>query len=185
MTETLTKPDAGNPELGHLHQTFLVGDEIYLRQVEKSDAELTVSWRPSLLPFSPERTESWIEDDLAKGRQSWHVIVRKADDRVVGSITIRSRGPATYLDGYVDPFYGAQGERWKAEAFRLVLPWLVDEQHRVSLQISVPATETQVIAALEASGARQTARFRQMLSHNGERVDLLRFAYLNAMWVAR
>jgi len=185
MTETLTKPDAGNPELGHLHQTFLVGDEIYLRQVEKSDAALTVSWRPSLLPFSPERTESWIEDDLAKGRQSWHVIVRKADDRVVGSITFRGRGPATYLDGYVDPFYGAQGERWKAEAFRLVLPWLVDEQHRVSLQISVPATETQVIAALEASGARQTARFRQMLSHNGERVDLLCFAYLNAMWVAR
>lgn len=185
MTETLTKPDAENPEPGHLHQTFLVGDEIYLRPVEKDDATLTVSWRPSLLPFSPERTENWIEEDLAKGRQSWHVIVRKADDRVVGSVTFRSRGPATYLEGYVDPFYGAQGERWKADAFRLVLPWLVDEQHRVSLQISVPANETQVIAALEEAGARQTARFRQMLSCEGQRIDQLRFEYLNRQWVAR
>src|SRR4051812_44529396 len=108
MTETFTQPNADSREPGYLHQTFLVGDEIYIRQIEKDDAKLTVSWRESLFPYSPERTENWITEDLAKGRQSWHAIVRKADDRIVGSLTFRNRGPATYLDGYVDRFYGEQ-----------------------------------------------------------------------------
>lgn len=185
MTKTETSIGIGTAEPGYAHQTFLVGEDIYLRRVEKADAQTTVSWRPTLFPLAPERTEAWITEELPKGQVAWYVIVRKTDDQIVGSFTHRRARVATYVDGYVDPLYGEQALRWKAEAFGLVPPWLVEEQHRVNLQIDVPADEEPVIAALKAAGARQTARFRSKLYRDGARVDHLRFERLNPQWVDR
>lgn len=189
MTDTLTATAADTPEKccepGHTRQTFLVGEEIYLRRIEKGDAAVTVSWRPTLFPLAPERTESWIAEDLPKGDTSWYVILRKTDDVVVGSLTHQRHNLATWVDGYVDPLHGENALRWKAEAFGLVVPWLVDEQHRVCLQVRVSADEIPVISALEGAGARQTARFRSAIYRNGARFDQLQFERLNPLWVER
>lgn len=198
MTDTLTATAADTPEKcrepGHARQTFLVGEEIYLRRIEKADATSTVSWRPTLFPLAPERTETWITEDLSKGETAWYAIVRKVDDVVVGSLKHRRGNLATNVDGYVDPLFGERALHWKAEAFALALPWLIDEQHRVGVHVTVPADEDPVIAALEAAGARRTARFRDAYYRGGERgghggkrgrVDQLWFERLNPQWVAR
>ncbi len=183
-TETLIAPESTGP--GHAHQTFLVGEEIYLRRIEKADAQLTVSWRETLFPLAPERTESWIAEDSHKERRAYYAIVRKSDDRIVGSLVGERWDIANYVHGYVDPLFGEQGLAWKAEAFRLILPWMVDEQHRVSLHVSVAGDEAPVIAALLEAGAREVARSPQLLMRvGGERVDLVRFEYLNRQWVER
>ena len=186
MTKTEKPLTTGAAEPGHAHQTFLVGEEIYLRRIEKADAQLTVSWRETLFPLAPERTESWITEDSHKERRAHYAIVRKSDDRIVGSLVTERWEIANYLRGYVDPLFGAQGLAWKAEAFRLVLPWMVDEQHRISLHISVAGDEAPVIAALLEAGAREVARTpRLLMREGGERVDLVRFEYLNRQWIDR
>lgn len=190
MTETLTPANAetheNTREPGHAHQTFLVGEKIYLRRIEKADAQLTVSWRETLFPLAPERTESWITDDSHKERRAHYAIVRKSDDRIVGSLVGERWGIVFHLRGYVDPLFGAQGLTWKAEAFRLVLPWMVDEQHRISLHVTVAGDEIPVIAALLEAGAREVARTpRLLMREGGERVDLVRFEYLNPQWIDR
>ena len=184
MTKAETPIATEAKEPGHANQTFLVGEEIYLRRIEKGDATSTVSWRPTLFPLAPERTEAWITEDLPKGQTAWYAIVRKTDDRVVGSLWTEQWDPATYLHGYVDPFHSEQGGRWKAEAFRLVLPWMVDEQHRVSLHVSVGGDEEPVIAALREAGAREVSRTPRLLYRDGRRIDLVRFEYLNRQWIA-
>ncbi|HEU0166082.1 MAG TPA: hypothetical protein VFQ54_13625, partial [Thermomicrobiales bacterium] len=161
MTETLSTTGGDTTvvkEPGSAHQTFLVGEEIYLRRVEKDDARLTVSWRESLFPLAPSITESWITDDLTKAEQAWFVILRKADDRIVGSLRPARFGPYTELKAYVDPFYGPDADRWRAEVYRLVLPWMVDEQARVGVHVSVAGDETATIAALLEIGAWEVQR---------------------------
>jgi RimJ/RimL family protein N-acetyltransferase len=172
-------------EPGYAHQTFLVGDEIYLRRVEKDDARLTVSWRESRFPLAPSITESWITGDLPKADQAWFVILRKSDDRVVGSLRSARFGIYTDLKAYVDPFYGPDADRWQAEMFRLVLPWMVDEQARVGVHLAVAGDETATIATLLEIGAWEVQRSPGLLYRDGEWVDLVRFDYLHKDWVAK
>lgn len=189
MTETAAKAEPSTkitPGTGHLGQTFLVGDEIYIRAIEPADSAYGQSWANSILPRSTERHEKWIKEEMAKAkRQATYIILRKADDVAVGSFRTWRYDPTTYARAYVDPLYGERGHIWKAEALRLVVPWLVDEQHRPRLALSVPGDDALAIEALTGIGARQVARFREQLRGWGGRVDGLRFEYLNRQWVDR
>lgn len=189
MSETATKPDEPTkqvPGTGHLGQTFLVGDEIYIRAVEPADSAYGQSWTHSILPRSTDRHETWIKDEMAKAkRQATYIFLRKADDVAVGSITTRRWDPVTHVSPWVDPLYGERGQAWLAEAMALAIPWLVDEQHRPLVKIDVAADQEQVVERLEAIGARQQVRYREMLQGWGGRTDLLVFEYLNQLWIDR
>lgn len=173
------------PEPGYAGQTYLVGNEVYLRGIEKDDAKIAMSWRPTLHPVSPENTEKWIEETLAKNDdQITLAIVRKADDRVVGSVTVHLDGMHQWVDATVDRLYEERGQAWKAEGITLAAGWLVDERGQPAVGVELPADETVVIAAVEAFGMRQTARFREMYERDGVRVDRLLYEYLSPVWVA-
>ncbi len=172
------------PGTGHEGQTFLVGDEIYLRGAEEEDAKVGMSWRPTLFPVAPELTEEWIKDDLAKGDNSTLMVVRKADDRVVGSIEIENEGVDHWLEPRIDALYGERGLRWKAQAIVLVAHWLIDERGQPVAHVELPGDEQIVIEAIEKAGLRQTGRFREMLQRDGRRVDRLEYEYLGPEWLA-
>ena len=172
-------------------QTFLVGHEVYLRPPAPADAEYAQSWKFAKFPISPDRIRALIDDgktgdDSKKGRPQL-LIVRKSDDRPVGSISIDYRWfPHHEVVAHVDPLYETHGVEWKAEALAMVLPWLVDEQQRPKAGIHVPTSETAVIKALEAVGARSTTRFREKLAApEGGRRDELIMEYLNRDWMTR
>lgn len=172
------------PGAGHEGQTFLVGDEVYLRGPEEADAKVGMSWRPTLFPVAPELTEEWIKDDLAKDDHATFMIVRKADDRVVGSIKVDNEGFDHWLEPKVDALSGERGLRWKAEAIVLAAHWLIHERGQPVVHLELPGDEQIVIEAIEKTGMRQTARFREMLQRDGRRVDRLEYEYLSPEWLA-
>ncbi len=183
-TSTEEKTETLAPGTGHEGQTFLVGDEVYLRGIEVADAKFAMSWRQSLYPHSIDLNEEWIKDDLAKTDDLWFVIVRKVDDRIVGSIRVEEGGVFFWITAVADPLFGHSGLRWKGEAIVLVATWMIDERGQTTAYIEIPADETPVIERIEAAGMRNTARFREMLERDGKRVDRLGYEYLNAAWMA-
>ncbi len=183
---TMTKEaePIATPGTGHEGQTFLVGDEVYLRGAEEGDAKIGMSWRPTLFPVAPELTEEWIKDDLAKDDNSTLMIVRKIDDHVVGSIRVENEGVDHWLAPRIDALYGERGLRWKAEAIVLVARWLIHERGQPVAHLELPGDERIVIEAIEQAGMRQTGRFREMLQRDGLRVDRLEYEYLSPEWMA-
>jgi len=174
------------PGTGHEGQTFLVGDEVYIRPFFKADAANGMSWRGTVFPQSTDRIEKWIEEELPKAGQNQtghYAVVRKADDVVVGSAWVSFEAVAGDIGISIDPLYRETGARWKAEALRLLAQWLVDEQHRPGMQIALAANEDIVIAAAEAFGMRQCVRLREMLLIDGQRVDRVWYEYLNKAWM--
>ncbi|MEJ7901621.1 MAG: GNAT family protein, partial [Thermomicrobiales bacterium] len=178
-TEPISTPGAG-----HEGQTFLVGDEVYLRGPEEEDAKVGMSWRPTLFPIAPDLTEEWIKDDLAKDDNSTLIIVRKADDLVVGSLKVENEGLDHWLQPRVDALYGDRGLRWKAEAIVLAAQWLIHERGQPVVHLELPGYEQIVIEAIEKAGMRQTACFREMLQRDVARVDRLEYEYLSPEWLA-
>jgi len=166
-------------------QTFLVGEEIYLRRLEKRDARYAMSWRDTRYPISPSVTETWITESLNNERTGIWVIVRKVDDRVVGSLTLRRRTMGPVLTAYADPLHGDMGTHWQAEAYRLVIPWMRDELQTPSIRLPIAADEPEAIAALEEVGCIPSVRFREKLRTNGQWVDQLFYQALHPRWMER
>ncbi|MGC4107901.1 MAG: GNAT family protein [Thermomicrobiales bacterium] len=186
MNVTTTPPATTTPaEPGHAGQTLLVGEEIYIRRIEKDDAKFAMSWRDSVFPRSPSVTEEWITKGMTKSDRNWYAIVRKSDDRVVGGFTLRGHGIATFIRFHVDPLYGEAAGRWKAEAIRLVIPWRCDEQMKISQFFTLTGDETEAIAAALEVGAFEATRTPELILKDGKWVDLIRFAHLSPAWIAK
>lgn len=187
MTDTTTEKTEEKkptPGTGHEKQSWLVGDHIYLRTVEEGDAEHAASWRHGIVRRSVSDTESWIEDDLKDEDDMHLVIVRKSDDRPVGSLQRSSWKHNVWFDGYVDPIFGDQGQIWLGEAYCLALQWAVDEQQRLVAHVEVvPAFQTKVLEMLQGIGARISSTFREALRYEGEYVDWHMVTYLSKAWV--
>ena len=191
MTDTATttteRPPALRPGTGFQEQTFLIGENVYLRPVEDMDAAATVAWRQTIFPISVLRTKEWVKETLAKQnpfREITLVIVRKTDDVVVGSISASYANVCSEVNAHVDPLLGERAHRWKAEAILLVMQWTVDERGCASGLVELPANEEIVINALEAGGMRQTARFREWYLWKGGRVDKVALEYSNRRWMS-
>jgi RimJ/RimL family protein N-acetyltransferase len=172
--------------LGWEGQTYLVGEEIYLRPLDKDDAKWSMSIRGSIFPLSPEMTEEWITGDMLKARMTQYLgIRRKSDERVVGVAKIERSGiGGRWLNLFVDPIFGARGDAWKRDALRMILDWAVVEQHRPVLHTFIPASDTALVDAAKELGMRETARFRDYFFRNGRRVDGVVLEYLNPAWVS-
>jgi RimJ/RimL family protein N-acetyltransferase len=184
-TEEITKPEPGT---GHFGQTYLVGENVYLRPVEKADAKYSVAIRDTLYPLSPQRTEEWLkEDDIAGGspdKSQIFAILRKTDDVIVGSVqTKRDGGVAMDLKVRVDPLLGERGDRLRAEAIELVRQYMLDEREIPTLIVALPETDTIVIEHMMRSGWVETARHRQMRFVNGRHVDRILLQAFNANWL--
>lgn len=186
MSTTTTVAEATlTPGTGHHGQTFLVGEQVYLRRVEPEDAPYGMAWRNTIFPTSTSRTEAWIKDDMKKERNTaTYVILRKVDDRPVGSVRTERWNHAVWVQPYAQPLLGEHGQRYIAEALELVLPWIVDELHRVIAYVpDVPADHRIVRDALLALGARETIHFREKIRRGAGFIDAYGYEYLNAQWV--
>jgi RimJ/RimL family protein N-acetyltransferase len=174
----------------HDQQTYLVGEEVYLRPFAPADAEHVQAWKPTEFPISPDRVRAQLsegEKPHEEGRGKAHlIVVRRADERPVGSVVIHFQWfPHIFVDVTIDPLYGADGARWKGEAAAMTMQFVVDEWQRPIASVSVGADETAAIEHLERIGARQMVRFAGLYSRRGARVDGLSYEYINAAWAAR
>ena len=180
-TKEENKPEPGT---GHLKHSFLVGELIYLRSVEEDDADYGASWRQGMIPRSVSATASWIEDDLKDEDDLHLIIVRKSDDRPVGSVKRSSWRHNAWISGKIDPLFGEQGHHWLAEAYALMLQWSVDEHHRIIAHIEeVPDSQQIVLEKLQAMGARISSTFREAHHTANGFEDWHMVTYLNKDWV--
>ena len=183
------RPKADKPTLiGAGKQTFLVGEHVYLRPIVEDDAASGTSWRNTVFPQSTATTKGWIEEHLAKGNgeeKETFAIVRRAGDRVVGSIALEYEPTITVLFAHVDPIFGEQGQTWKGEAIVLAARWQLFEKHRLMVHTDIPASEGATIAILTRAGMREIARFREKCLVDGRRVDELIFDFPHPVWVER
>lgn len=187
VPESDTAPDISR-EPGYSNQTFLVGDDVYLRSFRPGDEKTATSWRSSIFPKSPELVEKWIKEDLpkeGKKNRSYLAIVRKTDDTVVGSIQLLHETVGKRLTPHVNPLYGDIGQVWLAEAVRLVADWQLGESYLPSVGVVIPGHLGIVIQELQANGFMETARWREMYEFNGERVDRLNFSRFSPEWLER
>lgn len=184
-TATEEKQEKPAPGTGHIGQTLLVGETIYIRPVEEEDAQYGMSWFDSIFPKSTSRVEKWINEDMKEDRHSrYYTILRKMDDRPVGSVKIECWMHSCWVTPRADRLFGEQGERWIAEALGLVLPWLIDEQHRAIAHIDrIPADKTIVREALLKIGARESGRFRQKVRRGSAYIDEYQYDYVNRQWM--
>jgi RimJ/RimL family protein N-acetyltransferase len=189
MTTTAEIPSRTDPRLTTSEgQTYLVGEQVYLRSIVPDDAEYGSAWRGTGFPVAPERVRSWVADELVgTADMGMLLIVEKATGRPVGSMTIDfNQFPHHGITAHVDPLEGERGLAWKGEALALTIRWLVDELQRPKAGTDIPAHETTVLEALEAIGARTAARFRERVAlPGGRRGDVLVLEYLNAGWLER
>jgi RimJ/RimL family protein N-acetyltransferase len=195
MAETLEKHeqvqdrDQSKPEpgTGHLGRTFLVGETIYLRPLEKADAASSVALRDTVYPVSPQRTEEWIKETTGEehpGKKQNLAVVRKADDVIVGSIRYDSDGwVLTWINVHIAPLFDDQGQRWKAEAIILLVDHLIQERQRPAVMLEQSAGEEIVVRELLAAGMVETARFRQSRRMGDRFVDLLALQKFNPDWL--
>lgn len=187
MTTTESKTP-GTDQPGVTGQMFLVGDSIYLRPLTKADAALATSWRQTIYPNSQERVEEWLKEEVGKA-SPWSGplrmgIVRKADDRIVGSIEVHPHGVNHWLDSKVDPLLGDAGQAIRAEAMLLAADWLINERGQPVAHTEAAACDDVYVQALLAGGFRESARFREMYLRDGQRTDRICLDYLGSTWVA-
>lgn len=175
------KPEPGT---GHEKQSWLVGEHIYLRTPEEGDSEYAVSWRQGMIPRSVSATASWLEDDLKDEEDLHLLIIRKSDDRPVGSLRRSSWKHSSWFNGYIDPLFGEEGQTWLGEAYILGLQWIVDERQRVIAHVEdVPDNQQVVLKMLQDIGARISTTFSESYKHRGEFIDSHTLTYLNKDWV--
>lgn len=176
------------PGTGHTHQTFLVGEEVYLRTFQPGDEKNANSWQNSIFPVSPEWIEKWIKEALpGEGRkQRAHLaIIRKRDDVIVGSLTDQVSMPATTYRGSVDPLYGAEGDRWLAEAIAIAAEWRVHEHFVPVMTVELTSDRSGAIEALLERGFVETSRLRETLEKNNQRFDTVRLSRFSDSWLKR
>lgn len=185
MSQTAETNTSVEPGTGSMGQTFLVGENVYLRTIVEADAKFSMSWMNTILPRSSSRAEKYITEEMKEERDTGRlVVVRKSDDRIVGSITMEVWNHATWVTPFVDPLFGEQGDRWLGEALQVFLPWRVDEQHRVITYINdIPADRPILMEALEAIGARQSYTFSEYFKRGDHWVDCHNYEYINKQWI--
>jgi RimJ/RimL family protein N-acetyltransferase len=191
MTESSTT--AAERPSGSEGQTFLIGETLYLRGMEKDDAKRAGAWRGSLFPVAAARAEEIVKEDTpaeAEARRLRLIACRRADDEPIGAAILDFwgsawSGRAANLSLTAAPALGQAGQAVKAEVLGLVAPWVVGERHFMMLHTDLGTDETEVVAAAEAAGMRPAARLREALWRDGARHDRITYELLNPDWLAR
>ncbi|HET7035426.1 MAG TPA: GNAT family protein [Thermomicrobiaceae bacterium] len=177
--------------MSHLRAVYLTGEQVYIRALTKEDAKVAVAWFKSPFPINEAVAEEQLKE--LHGENQWigskrdYAIVRRADDQLIGGVTVKSwRGLQAELGFHTAPWLSAdEADALRAEALALLVPWLRDEREAMAVQASIAADQPATLAAAESVGMKQTARLRRFIARPGTRVDLFLCEALNPHWEAR
>ncbi len=183
------KPDDWAPS-GSAGQTFLVGETLYLRALEPSDAKRAAAWRPQPFPVPAEKAEEQLKELIANQQRDRTVrllALRRADDLPVGMVQYQAwDGRTADVSLHVDPGFGPDRVvGWKAELLALTVPWLQHERDMMAVWADLDGSEAPVIAAAARLGMRPSFRLREALWRDGGRHDFVTYEALHPGWLER
>lgn len=168
----------------------LTGQRIFLRPLLPDDQEHAAAWFDSPFPINASRAEAFFKEEIASSAwgppERLHLaVVCTASEEIVGGVRIEEPGGRTgEIHVRVAPWV-SDGDDVRAEALRLLVPWLRDEVEQMTVTVPVPADEVATIAVLEGLGMVQAARLREHVARPGARVDLLLYQALSPGWEVR
>lgn len=168
-----------------LRAVYLTGERVYLRAMLLADKEHATAWYNSPFPIDASRAETFLkEEHKAPFSRTIHlVIVRRDADDIVGGLKIYSNGRQAQLTFSMAPWLGAtEADGLRADALRLVIPWLRDEATMAATDVTIAADQEQTIAAAVELGMQQSVRLREFVARPGHRVDLLFYQALSIPW---
>ena len=173
-------------------QTILIGESLYLRPLEPSDAASAPIWSPSPVARPPEVQSERIEDELggdvvANLDNPQLLILRRSDDRAIGSVSLAFRnGRICRIRFSFDPRATRdQWARWCSETLRFLIPWLLYERSMMMAHFLFPGEHPLVEATAAALGMRRCLRLRERVRVAGERFDAIGYEALHPDWVAK
>ena len=185
--ETTTKSSPA-PGTGSAEQTFLVGETIYLRGMETSDAKYVRAWRFEPFPIFTEKAEEILKEELpkdAKNFKRWLLIVRRSDDVPVGSINVFSyNGQSADMEIHPDPILPPDTQSAiTAEALGLLVPYLLHEREFMCLQVGLVDGDTIAHQGALAAGFAEIGTLREALLVKGQRRDQHWYEALHPGWL--
>lgn len=176
--------------MSHLRAVYLTGDHVYIRAMTKEDAKFAIAWFNSPFPINEASAEEHLKE--AHGENQWegynrfYVIVRSADDRIVGGVVEKVWRVVYELKFHMAPWLEPEeADALRAEALGLIAPWERDERDAMAVATEFAADQPETARAAEAAGMRLAARLRHFIARPGHRVDLLLYEALNPRWEAR
>ncbi len=165
--------------------TYLTGTTVYLRALLATDKETVAAWFPSPFPKSVAAAEEWLKESYGSwgsGKPTYLIIAQYSDDQPVGSCSLRTHDyRRAFLNFTMAPWLD-NADELRAEALRLLIPWLRDDQEFMSVLVSIASDELATIAAAEELGLEQNVRLREYIARPGKRVDGFLYQALNTPW---
>jgi RimJ/RimL family protein N-acetyltransferase len=181
------------PRLGDdVRQTYLVGETLYLRPLERTDARHAAAWHAAPFPLSAKRAEAELDKtpaldaiDAEPGSLTL-LACRRSDGEPVGAATIDLSWPVTaevalHVERRPDRDAGAIG----GEMLSLVAPWLSAEIAYPSVWAELDGGEPALAVAAERIGMRPGSRLREAIWREGRRFDQLGYELFHPGWVER
>jgi RimJ/RimL family protein N-acetyltransferase len=167
---------------------YLTGDTIYLRALVVDDRDAPLAWHAGPFPINSAHAEKVLEemhDSPWEPETIRLAIARRADDQVIGSITVERHGGRVGTLAVHSAPTCPEPDAIQAEVLGIAIPWLRDEMELMVVTVRIAADQTRVIAAAQSLGMDATARLREAIARPDGRVDLLVYQALNPRWNVR
>ena len=177
-----------------MQETVLAGERVYLRPLERNDAELIVVWLRnreltwSLGDFFPVVDASAVADGIERLYRSGHDlllgVVRRDTDRLIGMTELHHLD----LDNRQASFgllIGQTGEGYGPEVAGLVLDYAFGPLALNRVWVQVDERNTRGIRAYQKVGFRREGLLRESRYADGRYHNTLLMAVLRGEWRAR
>ena len=161
---------------------YLTGERVYLRPLVLTDKDCASAWHPGPFLMGAAQAENVLKEEAA-GRARRLALVRSKTDEIVGSVNLTSNDGfrRCWVSFHMAPVT-VDGDALRAEALRVIVPWLRDQMEVMVVSVDVAGDEAETIAAAEELGMVLSVRLRDFVARAGHRVDSLTYQALNPRW---
>ncbi len=170
-----------------MRATYLTGEHVYLRALIADDKATVATWFVGPYPSNATQGERWLTETYADAwggnKPHYLAVVRVADDTPIGGVALTIRENRRGLLHFAMAPWLPESDVLRAEALRLLVPWVRDDLELMTLGLYLAADEPATRAVAEELGLREGARLREFVARpGGVRTDRLYYQALNAPW---
>ncbi|CAN5521937.1 hypothetical protein BH23CHL2_BH23CHL2_07810 [soil metagenome] len=171
---------------GTLRAIYLSGEKVYIRAYVEDDKHHAAAWADSPFPVGSPRGEKLLKEWHTEywPRTRRYALCRSENDEIVGGVTTGIRNLVGEFKVVIAPWI-EDADELRADAFKLIVPWLSEEWTLVSVTAHVASDQPATRASAEQLGMSHQATMREFFARpNGVRADDLLYQKYGTMKAA-